>query len=93
MMNYNSLTEAVYSVANQESLEGFKLITGVKSDEWAGFQQWIKIGRKVKKGAKGAQIKIVVTKKIKNKDEEDEKKTVCKNLYVFNKDMTETIEK
>lgn len=93
MTNFNTITDQVFSVKNQQLLEEHKDFFKLISDEWAGFQQWRKAGRKVRKGAKACQIKIVCTKKMKNKEGEEEKKAVIKNLYVFNKEMTEAIEK
>jgi antirestriction protein ArdC len=90
MTNYNAKTEAVYSVANQESLETFKELFELTSNEWAGFNQWKELGRQVKKGAKGCGIKMVCKKKFE-KNGEEVKKTVCKTLYVFNYEMTEEI--
>ncbi len=93
MENFNALTNAAYSTFNQNHLEEHKETYVLESNEWAGFNQWKKLDRKVKKGAKGCKIFIVCDKKEKAKKEgeEDTKRQVLKSLYVFNKEHTEEI--
>lgn len=92
MQNFNSVTKSIYSPINQEHLEEHKAAFELVSDEWAGFRQWLEVGRKVKKGAKGCKIFMVCEKKMDTKEgEEDKKRQVVKALYVFNKDHTEEV--
>jgi len=94
--NINAVTELCYSTNNQERLDDHKHLFALTSHEWAGFRQWLDIGRKVKKGAKGCEIFMVCEKKIESKEqtkeEEKNKRTVIKSRYVFNKDHTEALE-
>ncbi|MGY5652176.1 ArdC family protein [Vibrio cincinnatiensis] len=92
--NFNVVTMSVYSNKNQELLDEHKQLFDLVSSEWAGFRQWVDIGRKVKKGSKGCQIIMLCDKKIEStkKQEEEEKRKVIKTLYVFNKDQTEAFE-
>lgn len=91
MENFNAATKHTYSVANQEHLEKHKAAHELASNEWAGFHQWARVDRKVKKGAKGCKIYIICEKKEKAKGGKEEKRKVVKSLYVFNKEHTETI--
>lgn len=88
-MNTNSVTQAVYSTKNQDIMDGHKKANGLKSNEWAGFHQWRKADRKVKKGAKGCAILMVCDKKKESKEGKESKFKVCKRVYVFNFDHTE----
>lgn len=91
MNNINAVTKATYSVNNQAHLEEHKEAFELKSDLWAGFQQWKQQNRQVKKGAKGCKIFMICEKKIESNTDEQEKKKVMKSLYVFNLDHTEEI--
>ncbi|WP_444891747.1 ArdC family protein [Microbulbifer sp. DLAB2-AA] len=91
MKNYNAVTDAAYSIYNQNHLEEHKVLHELDSDAWAGFKQWQEKGRKVKKGAKGCKIFMVCEKKQENAKGEEEKKQVMKALYVFNYQHTEEI--
>lgn len=92
--NINAVTQSIYSTNNQELLDGHKQAFALSSNQWAGFRQWIGVGRKVKKGAKGCQILMVCEKKtdVKQEGEEEKKRQVVKSLYVFNKEHTEALE-
>ncbi|EGQ9333567.1 TPA: DUF1738 domain-containing protein [Vibrio cholerae] len=92
MQNFNSVTQSLYSLSNQDHLEEHKNAYALSSNEWAGFRQWLEVGRKVKKGAKGCKIFMVCEKKIEQEDgDNDKKRQVVKSLYVFNKDHTEEL--
>lgn len=82
----NAVTNHTYALANQTRLQTHAEGYDLTSVEWAGFKQWQEVGRKVKKGAKGCRIIMVVEKWNKEKTEKTE---VCKSTYVFNKDHTE----
>jgi len=88
-MNVNTVTQAVYSDKNQEIMDGHKVLHGLNSCNWAGFHQWRKADRKVKKGAKGCAILMVCDKKKESAEGKESKFKVCKRVYVFNFDHTE----
>ena len=89
-MNFNYITNAVYSDKNQELLDLHAAQYELNSNAWAGFKQWADNNRKVKKGSKAAKIQMVCAKKY-NKDGEEKTFTVCKTVAVFNYDQTEEI--
>lgn len=97
MENFNAVTKATYSPSNQDHLDKHREAFELSSNEWAGFKQWSEAGRKVKKGAKGCKIFMVVDKKIQQEegskatDGEQQKRKVLKARYVFNKDHTEQL--
>jgi antirestriction protein ArdC len=91
MENFNAVTNAIYSTANQAHLEEHKEAFELSANEWAGFKQWNELGRKVRKGAKGCKIFMVCEKKVEAANGEETKKQVVKGLYVFNKEHTEEI--
>jgi antirestriction protein ArdC len=93
MENFNAITNHVYSEKNQIELEDHKDEYGLDSDLWAGFTQWKTKGRKVCKGEKGCAIKMIGTKKTKNKLGEEKKKTFPVIKHVFNILQTEEIGK
>lgn len=63
MENFNARASNLYSESNQVYLEVHKEVFEFSSNEWAGFQQWKSVGRKVMKGAKGCKILMVCEKK------------------------------
>ena len=91
MNNFNAVTQSEYSLNNQDLMEEHKKSFDLTSDEWAGFKQWADSGRKVKKGAKGCKIFMVVDKKEQDDKGEEFKRKVVKSRYVFNKDHTEEV--
>ena len=92
MENFNAVTNAHYSPANQDHLDAHKEAYELSSNAWAGFHQWKEKGRKVKRGAKGCKIFMVCDKKTGEMvNGEEVKKQVVKALYVFNFDHTEEV--
>lgn len=84
---FNPSTETVYSPKNTSILED----TPFDNPEWAGFRQWLSLGRAVKKGEKGTQIFMVCTKKVENRKGEIKEKEVVKRINVFNREQTKEI--
>ncbi|CAM3932121.1 ArdC family protein [Vibrio aquimaris] len=97
--NFNAVTGSIYSIQNQKHLDEHKEAFKLTGCAWAGFKQWQEAGRKVKKGAKGCKIYMVVERKIRDNDgkpqknllDEDAKMTCLKGVYVFNIEHTEEI--
>ncbi|MDP2513819.1 ArdC family protein [Photobacterium damselae subsp. piscicida] len=61
----NTLTNTPYSASNQALLEMHAMQFALNSHQWAGFRQWLTLGRQVKKGEKGCAIMMVCEKKKK----------------------------
>lgn len=76
---YNPTTGQEYKAGNIA-----RLSNQFKSPEWAGFEQWFKEGRIVKKGQHGVKIMVVFQEK------EEEKKAI-KASMVFNIEQTEEL--
>ena len=91
MQNFNSTTSEIYSENNQDFLEEHKAKYGLSSCEWAGFRQWKKAGRSVKKGEKGCKILKLVEKTETNAAGEEENCNYVVALYVFNKEQTKEL--
>ena len=88
--NYNPVSGALFSDANQSHLEAHKKLFDLKSNEWAGYKQWQEAGRVVTGGKGcGCKIYIICDKKFKNSEGEYEKKRVPKGVTVFNIEHTE----
>ena len=83
-MFYNALTGSGYSPKNVDRL--MAEYDGPETDQpirVAGFRQWLKVGRVVRKGQHGHKIAMMVAKKVKAKDGETERKQVMKLTTVF----------
>lgn len=93
----NTLTNTPYSASNQALLEMHAMQFALNSHQWAGFRQWLTLGRQVKKGEKGCAIMMVCEKKEEENDTQQEesetkKRRVVKTIYVFNKEQTQQSE-
>ncbi len=77
----NALTGDLYTRSNYTTL----MATGRQDQIWATFDQWLKLGKVVKKGQKGTKVcRVVKVKRTFNKDENDDLKTRVKWFSVFN---------
>jgi len=86
-MFYNATNKHVYSTYNTQALATAAAAKGWASNEFAGFEQWKKAGRIVKKGEKGTPLVLFVDKK----DAEGGRKKVRKVKFVFNIEQTEPL--
>jgi hypothetical protein len=61
------------TLINRFSFRNVCLILAQRGDamECAGFNDWLKVGRKVKKGSKGIAILVPMTRKAKGEEEDD----------------------
>lgn len=84
LLPFNAVTGRPYSGGNSLAL----LETGYDANAWAGFKQWKKVGRAVKRGETATRIKLVCEKKNKKTGK---KEKVCRTLCVFNLAQTEEI--
>lgn len=100
MNNFNATTQNAYSPTNQEHLENHKEAFDLTSDAWAGYKQWLGVGRQVQKGAKSCTIYMFCDKKMELSDEGKQKvkggekhptKKVMKSIRVFNIDQTKEV--
>ena len=83
---HNRITGKTYSILNQV------LLSETGPGEYASFDQWKKLGARIKKGSKGS---IIVFFKMEEKEEEDGSKTmrpILRYTKVFHITMTEGIE-
>lgn len=86
-----SVTGAAYSVFNQCYLANQHATPGV----FGGFQQWLKLGRKVKKGEHGYAISYPMKKKFKDGEGNniiDDENPFFASVTVFHEEQTEPIE-
>lgn len=88
-MFFNALTQQQYSPKNCQLLAESQLLLGNNEDfEVAGFKQWLELGRCVQKGQHGTKIFMVVPKKLKSPEGDEEKVSVMKKRTVFFKSQT-----
>lgn len=89
-MFYNPVSKHKYAPYNMQTLASATANNGWTSSEFAGFHQWIKAGRIVRKGEKGTPVVFFVDKKTINKRTgEEEIIKVRKVKFVFNVEQTE----
>ncbi|AVX05962.1 uncharacterized protein MXMO3_03459 (plasmid) [Maritalea myrionectae] len=93
---HNPTTESNYSGVNIVNLWVSQFSKGYSSARWATFNQWKKLGGKVRKGEKSTPIIFYKTRLIKDTNEqgeEDEKSIPMLKMHrVFNLDQIEGIE-
>lgn len=82
----NASTGNPYTGSNIKSLLDAQLDAEYPSPQWAGYNQWLSVGRQVRKGETGTRIVMVVTKKNKKTGK---KEKVIKTRAVFNLAQTE----
>ena len=88
-MYKNFLTNVEYTNTNWETLAE----SGFSNPNFLTYKQAQMVGRQVRKGEKGIELKRVVIKKVRNKlTNEIEEKRVIKKFWVFNLEQTDTIE-
>ena len=99
MEHLNAVTNNVFSAANQDHLTQHAQLLGLTSNQWAGFQQWKRLGRRVASGGKGCKIYMACQKNVESNvtspvptDKQPTKRNVIKGLYVFNIEHTVEIE-
>lgn len=85
---YNPVTGSQYTNNNMVLLA---CLTTYTSPEWAGYKQWLKVGRIVRKGEKGTRILIVKTKKLQDKKGQDVYKPYPSSVFVFNINQTDVM--
>lgn len=83
----NPVTEREYTGNNAIMLELITAFCGW-SHEYAGFNQWKQIGRKVKSGEKAIYVLMPCMKK---NDEGEQELAYYKNVPIFNRNQTEAI--
>ena len=88
-----TLTATHPTLINRFSFRNVCLILGQRPDalECAGFHDWAKVGRSVKKGAKGIAILVPMTRK--DEDSEKDPGMWFTWRYVFDISDTEAVEK
>lgn len=62
------------------------------SPQWAGYQQWLKLGRVVRKGESGTRILMVKSKKLVDKLGVEQIKQYPSSVTVFNFEQTMSLE-
>lgn len=86
----NATTNQGYSAKNEAELFDAMCAQGFDSELVAGYGQWQKAGRQVRKGESGTQIKRIVIKQVKNKKTGKlEDKKLMKTLTVFFLEQTD----
>lgn len=88
-MFFNPVSQHQYAPYNMQALAAAQARGGWQSPEFAGFHQWIKAGRVVKKGEKGTPVVFFVEKKIPN----SEPVKVRKVKFVFNIEQTQELQR
>lgn len=88
-MFFNPVSNHEYAPYNTQALASAAEGNGWRSPEFAGFHQWIKAGRVVKKGEKGTPVVFFVEKKVKDGDPVK----VRKVKFVFNIEQTEELQR
>lgn len=87
MLIYNAITKHVYSPSNFLTLSEAVASRGWATGEFAGYRQWEKFGRIVRKNEVGVPVVMFVDKA--TKDGQQEKVKVLKTKRVFNIAQTE----
>lgn len=88
-MYKNFLTGVEYTNSNWDTLAE----SGFSNPNFLTYKQAQTVGRQVRRGEKGIELKRVVIKKVKNKlTNEIEEKRIIKKFWVFNVEQTDIVE-
>lgn len=83
----NATTGEAYRGGNVARLLAAEIAAGYVGHEWAGFKQWLKAGRVVRKGEHGTSCKTVIH--VTNK--KGKAATTCRGFTVFHRDQTDEL--
>ena len=90
--HHNPVAGTPFTGKNVGTLDESADFHGYRSRAWAGFRQWIKMGRVVAKGQKATKIIMVVAAKEKGANGSDTKVRRIKSISVFNFEQTVVLE-